>query len=107
MSDDLTNQNANGDVTRRAEINRTNAQNSTGPRTEAGKQRSSVNALRHGLTGQTVVLPSDDLAAYERHCKEFLDQYRTGHHRTIEDCRHRKRPSAHSARHGESLPRTP
>ena len=58
-----------------AETNRANAQHSTGPRTEAGKQRSSLNALRHGLTGQTVVLPSDDLSAYQRHCKEFLDQY--------------------------------
>ena len=61
--------------TSRTETNRANAQNSTGPRTEAGKQRSSLNALRHGLTGQTVVLPSDDPAAYDRHCKEFLDQY--------------------------------
>lgn len=42
----------------RAEINRTNAQNSTGPKTEAGKQRSSLNALRHGLTGQIVVMPA-------------------------------------------------
>jgi len=24
---------------------------------------------------KTVVLPSDDLSAYQRHCKEFLDQY--------------------------------
>src|SRR5260370_41916566 len=61
--------------TNRREINRANAQSSTGPRTEAGKQRSSLNALRHGLTGQTVVLPSDDLVAYQRHCKGFLDQY--------------------------------
>jgi hypothetical protein len=32
------------------ESNRRNAQQSTGPRTEAGKKTSSLNALRHGLT---------------------------------------------------------
>src|SRR5215813_11734822 len=35
--------------------NRQNAKNSTGPRTEAGKRRSRRNALRHGLTAETVV----------------------------------------------------
>jgi len=59
----------------RAAINRANSQHSTGPRTEAGKQRSSLNALRHALTGQTIVLPSDDLVAYERHCKGFFLDY--------------------------------
>ena len=59
----------------RAAINRSNAQNSTGPRTEAGKQRSKLNALRHGLTGQTVVLPTEDHSAYERHSQSFLNQY--------------------------------
>ena len=29
------------------------------------------NALRHGLTGQTVVLPSEDLAPYQKHCGEL------------------------------------
>jgi hypothetical protein len=37
----------------RAEINRMNAQHSTGPRTEAGKQQSSLNAVSHGLTLKT------------------------------------------------------
>src|SRR6202158_4674729 len=60
----------------RAAVNRANAQHSTGPRTEAGKQRSSLNALRHGLTGQTVVLPTEDHSAYQRHSQAFLDEYR-------------------------------
>jgi len=33
---------------------------STGPRTEAGKARSSMNALKHGLTAQTSLLPGED-----------------------------------------------
>jgi hypothetical protein len=58
-----------------SQINRANAQHSTGPKTEAGKQRSSLNALRHGLTGQTIVLPSDDLEAYQQHVKRFVTEY--------------------------------
>jgi len=34
---------------RKASANRANAQRSTGPRTAAGKTRSSLNALRHGI----------------------------------------------------------
>jgi hypothetical protein len=62
-------------ATNRAEINRANSLHSTGPTTEAGKQRSSLNALRHGLTGQIVVMPTDDLQAYQRHLAAFLDEY--------------------------------
>jgi hypothetical protein len=58
----------------RTEINRANAQHSTGPKTEAGKQRSSLNALRHGLTGQIVVMPTEDLQAYQLHLKSFTDE---------------------------------
>jgi hypothetical protein len=59
----------------RAQINKENAQHSTGPKTVEGKQRSSLNALRHGLTGQIVVMPNEDLAAYQRHLKSFTDEY--------------------------------
>ncbi len=57
----------------RAEINRANSQHSTGPRTSAGKQRSSLNALRHGLTGHVIVLPSEDHAAYDHHTRRLFD----------------------------------
>jgi hypothetical protein len=49
----------------RATINRENAQHSTGPKTPEGKRRSSLNALRHGLTGQTVVLPGENVSHFE------------------------------------------
>jgi hypothetical protein len=60
---------------RRSLINRANSQHSTGPRTEPGKQRSSLNALRHGLTAQTAVLPTEDPETYQRHIQQFLDEY--------------------------------
>ncbi len=37
------------------EANRRNAQHSTGPRTGAGKARSSQNAVKHGFTGRLLV----------------------------------------------------
>ncbi len=60
---------------RRASVNRANSQHSTGPRSAAGKQHSSLNAITHGLTSQSPVLASEDLAAYQRHCRQFLDEY--------------------------------
>jgi hypothetical protein len=61
--------------TPRAEINRANSKNSTGPKTPAGKQRSALNALRHGLTSQIVVMPTEDLLIYQQHHKSFTDEY--------------------------------
>jgi hypothetical protein len=61
--------------TDRAEINRANSQLSTGPRTVAGKLRSSQNALRHGLTSQVALLSTEDPQIYERHLKSFTDEY--------------------------------
>ena len=60
----------------RTEINRENATHSTGPKTQAGKLKSSLNALRHGLSGQMVVMPTEDLAAYQQHVQSLVDEYR-------------------------------
>ena len=38
------------------EANRRNAKQSTGPRTTAGKQRTSQNALKHGLSAEQSVI---------------------------------------------------
>src|SRR6202167_638767 len=45
----------------------------TSGRTLEGKARSSMNALRHGLTARVVVLPSEDMAAYQAFSKEIVD----------------------------------
>ena len=47
------------------EANRRNALLSTGPRSNEGKQRSSRNALRHGLTAETVIEPIEDAEDYK------------------------------------------
>jgi hypothetical protein len=54
---------------------RTNGALSHGPTSESGKATSSKNALKTGLTGHTVLLPSDDAALYEAHIHKFRDRY--------------------------------
>ena len=55
--------------------NRANAQLSTGPSSAAGKAKASLNAVKTGLTGQTVVLPSEDAASYQKHLARFFAKY--------------------------------
>jgi hypothetical protein len=53
---------------RQIEANRRNAQMSTGPSTEEGKRKSRQNAVRHGLTAETVIdvlEDAEDYAAFE------------------------------------------
>jgi hypothetical protein len=51
----------------RHDANRANAQHSTGPTSAAGKAKASLNAIKTGLTGRTVLLPTDDSQAYREH----------------------------------------
>src|SRR4249920_2848377 len=50
---------------RQIEANRRNALKSTGPATEQGKQRSRCNAVRHGLTAETVIGALEDAEDYK------------------------------------------
>lgn len=47
------------------ETNRRNAFKSTGPTTPEGKERSCQNALRHGLTAETVIAGLEDSEDYQ------------------------------------------
>ena len=51
--------------------NRANAQKSTGPTSEAGKARSSRNAIRHGLTARDLFVPPGDEAEFEAFQQEL------------------------------------
>ena len=53
-----------------------NAMLSSGPKTHEGKQASSRNATRHGLTSTQIVIPGEDAAAYEELREGMLNSYR-------------------------------
>jgi hypothetical protein len=50
---------------RQSEANRRNALKSTGPTTPEGKEHSRCNALRHGLTAETVIATLEDAEDYQ------------------------------------------
>src|ERR1700722_6041719 len=79
MSDQLTDA--------QLEANRNNAKKSTGPRSIEGKSRSSKNSWKHGLTGATALLPSDDRAAFDLYVAGFLDPPHPGSLLEHEICR--------------------
>ncbi len=60
----------------RAEINRRNAQKSTGPKTETGKAVSRTNALKHGLTATTLApidAPGEPPGAYQARLDAWIE----------------------------------
>ena len=52
---------------------RRNARRSSGPRSEEGKRRSRENALKHGLTARTVLLPDENIEAFHEHMSGWFD----------------------------------
>ncbi len=62
----------------KAQINRQNAQHSTGPRTSIGKLASSRNSLKHGLASGEVLIPGEDSAGFESLLTALLDEHQPG-----------------------------
>ncbi|NTX08009.1 hypothetical protein [Myxococcus sp. CA040A] len=52
-----------------------NGAKSHGPKTREGKTRSSLNALRHGLSASNLLLPGEDAAEYEQHLDGYFSSF--------------------------------
>lgn len=52
--------------------NRNNARQSTGPKTVEGRNRSRMNALRHGLTGQVTTMSDEERAAHDQFSQALI-----------------------------------
>jgi hypothetical protein len=55
--------------------NQQNAEHSTGPRTDSGKRRSRRNAIRHGLTAETVIDTLEEAADYRAFERAIKSDY--------------------------------
>ena len=60
---------------RQLDANRRNAKLSTGPRSPEGRAAVGLNALRHGLTAQTAVLPNESPEEFQELLDAFLADY--------------------------------
>ncbi len=60
------------------EANRRNAQKSTGPVTELGRTASRLNALKHGMTAATSVLPHEDANEFFELKQSLMEEHRPG-----------------------------
>src|SRR5947209_2481031 len=60
---------------RQLEANRQNALKSTGPKSEAGKQRSRRNALKHGFTAESVIEPLEYPEEYRALEEAIVSEY--------------------------------
>lgn len=58
------------------DANRRNAKKSTGPRTAGGRKRSRMNALKHGMAAEEVVMPGEDPAELRASHRSFVEAWK-------------------------------
>jgi hypothetical protein len=58
--------------------NRENSKRSTGPVTPEGRRKVAMNAIKHSFAGQTMLLQSHEVEAFNRHFESFRKEYRPG-----------------------------
>jgi hypothetical protein len=58
--------------------NRANAQRSTGPKTEPGKARSRVNAWKHGLTANKIIIAGEKAQQFESFRAQLWEDFQPG-----------------------------
>ena len=61
---------------KKLQANRQNAQKSTGPKSRDGKAKVALNATRHGLRSQQIVLPGEDAAAFDQMISSWMDDWK-------------------------------
>lgn len=54
---------------------RANGAKSRGPVTAEGRRKSSMNAIKHGLTAKTLVLPNEDPDEYQQMLDSYIEQF--------------------------------
>ena len=64
----------NGTSIAKIESNRQNAQKSTGPKSQAGKEKSKLNALKHGLVAQATVIPVGEAKESDTEFTQLVDR---------------------------------
>ena len=55
------------------DANRRNALKSTGPKTAKGKAQAKMNALKHGLTAEEIVIPGEDGKKFDALLEMLVD----------------------------------
>ncbi|HEY2013368.1 MAG TPA: hypothetical protein VGH38_07695, partial [Bryobacteraceae bacterium] len=60
---------------KQTDANRRNARHSTGPRSEAGRARAAMNALKSGLHAQSMILPGENPAELQNLIGEYHDYH--------------------------------